>query len=63
MQWFIRKAGDNVITGGFVAPVSKKTGAAIVVVGGGKVVEEVLFCEVLVSNKSVPGFRDALESQ
>jgi hypothetical protein len=46
LQWFIRKAGDNIITGGFVAPVSEKTGAVVVVVGGGEVVEEVLFCEV-----------------
>ena len=61
MEWFIRKAGDNVIADDFVAPMSEKTGT--VVVGGGEVVEEVPLYEVLVSNESVPRFRDALESQ
>jgi hypothetical protein len=64
LEWFIRKAGDNIITGGFIAPVSEKTSVVvIVVVGGGEVVEEVLLYEVLVSNESVSGFRDALQSQ
>jgi len=54
LEWFIRKTRDKIITGGFIASVNEKTSAHVVVVGGGEVVAEVVWYEVLVRSESIP---------
>ncbi len=55
LERFIRKHGYNIIFNG----IREKQGVTVVVV----VMQEVFSYEVLVSNQSVPGFANGLESQ
>jgi hypothetical protein len=62
LECFIRNRGDNIIFGESVAQFKEKLGV-LVAVALVLVVSEVFSYEILVSNKSEPGFADALETQ